>query len=358
MAKLPISQSVGDVQPDGSPSPNLVDDVLVVQHLLNQSHGPGNPLTLLPLNGVVSPEFIAAIRAYEGPRGPVDGRIDPDDATMVSLNAVALSEFEGITDPLERRSIIFRPLREWNFTRGDYKTLTEMAGLSLRFDPACIWLPDVLKVRMLKLLNKVLSINEHPAATWGINIDDAYHFHLALWSGIENERVSLLTYLWNDIESTDSRDDLRDLRNEFGPPWGVVPIENVASYQAAYATWVASPQVASMLNKYAELEEGVIVLHTFENPSLRPPMESDDPRRHWMVDVNGQIETPPYRTNEKNLAASRNGDFILEGPIAVNFLIDKLGVIRPVLGSWQELAVVTGLPSALFRPFQDLPPLP
>lgn len=37
MAQLNISKPVGDVQADGSPSPNMFDDTLIVQHLLNQS---------------------------------------------------------------------------------------------------------------------------------------------------------------------------------------------------------------------------------------------------------------------------------------------------------------------------------
>jgi hypothetical protein len=37
MAQLTISKPVGDVQADGSRSPNMFDDTLIVQYLLNRS---------------------------------------------------------------------------------------------------------------------------------------------------------------------------------------------------------------------------------------------------------------------------------------------------------------------------------
>src|SRR4051812_48644601 len=99
MAQLNISKPVGDIAVNGtSPNANMFDDILVVQFLLNGSPGPGKPDPPLPEDGTLSPRFFAAIRDYESSRGAVDGRIDPGDATMVALNAVALSEFEGITD--------------------------------------------------------------------------------------------------------------------------------------------------------------------------------------------------------------------------------------------------------------------
>src|SRR4051794_4444373 len=151
MAQLNISKPVGDVQADGSPSPNMFDDTLVVQYLLNHSPGPGRPDPPLLQNGAISPSMIAAIRAYESTRGPVDGRIDPGDATMAALNAIGLPGFEGLTDFLERRSVILRPNRPWNFTRGDFKTLVDFAGSVLRFGPETGWLPEALKAPLLKL---------------------------------------------------------------------------------------------------------------------------------------------------------------------------------------------------------------
>ena len=151
MAQLNISKSVGDPLPDGTPSPNMFDDVLTVEYLLNQQAATLGLGALLPLDGSGTPAVIAAIRLFEATLGSFDGRIDPHDATMAALNAVALSEFEGVTDLLERRSIILRRNRVWNFTRGDFKTLTEFAGLSLTFDPSSVWLPDALKQRLLVL---------------------------------------------------------------------------------------------------------------------------------------------------------------------------------------------------------------
>ena len=106
MAQLNISKPVGDIAVNGtSPNANMFDDILIVQYLLNKSPGPGKPSPLLPRDGTLSPRFFAAIRDYESSRGPVDGRIDRGDATMAALNAIPLSEFEGVTDFLERRSI-------------------------------------------------------------------------------------------------------------------------------------------------------------------------------------------------------------------------------------------------------------
>ena len=106
-----------------------------------------------------------------------------------------------------------------------------------------------------------------------------------------------------------------------------------------------SPDVAILLNSYADLPEGVIVHHTFEIPDWRPTMTSGDPRRHWMVDASGAIQTPPYRTSKELDAAFFSNDFLCEGTIQINFLIDKSGVIHPVLGDIRDLSVVTGLPS-------------
>jgi hypothetical protein len=348
MAQLNISKSVGDVLADGSPSPNTFDDTLIVQHLLNRSPGPGKPDPPLPEDGAVTPQLIAAIRAYESSRGPADGRIDPGDSTMVALNAIALSEFEGVTDFLERRSIILRINPQWNFTRGDFQTLTDIAGLSLRFDPSSIWLPNALKARLLTLFNTLLKPSQDPAATWGVSSLDWFHCHLGLWSGTPNKPVSAASQAWS-AAAVSARESLARERRPFLLFYGI-PAENVALYKAAYAAWVLSPEVAILLNSYADLPEGVIVHHTFEIPDWRPTMTSGDPRRHWMVDANGAIQTPPYRTSKDLDAAFFSNDFLCEGTIQINFLIDKAGVIHPVLGDIRDLSVVTELSSDALHP--------
>jgi hypothetical protein len=348
MAQLNISKPVGDVQADGSPSPNMFDDTLIVQYLLNQSPGPGKPDPPLRQDGAVTPELIAAIRTYESSRGAVDGRIDPGDSTMVALNAIALSQFEGVTDFLERRSIILRINPQWNFTRGDFKTLTDMAALSLRFDPSSVWLPNALKTRLLTLFNKLLSLGEDPAATWGVSSLDWFHCHLGLWSGTPNKAVSAASQAWSNA-AVGARESLERERRPFLVFFGI-PAENVALYKAAYAAWVLSPDIAILLNNFADLPEGVIVHHTFELPDWRPTMTSGDPRRHWMVDASGAIQTPPYRTSKELDAAFFSNDFLCEGTIQINFLIDKMGVIHPALGDIRDLSVVTGLPSDALHP--------
>jgi hypothetical protein len=267
---------------------------------------------------------------------------------MVSLNAIGLSEFEGVTDFLERRSIILRINPQWNFTRGDFKTLTEMAGLSLRFDPSSIWLPNALKTRFLTLFNTLLKPSQDPAATWGVSSLDWFHCHLGLWSGTPNKPLSAAAQRWGTA-AVSVRESLERERRPFLVFYGI-PAENVAFYKAAYAAWVLSPDVVILLNSYADLPEGVIVHHTFEIPDWRPTMTSGDARRHWMVDANGAIQTPPYRTNKELDAAFFRGDFLCEGTIQINFLIDKSGVIHPVLGDMRDLSVVTGLSSDALHP--------
>jgi hypothetical protein len=273
----------------------------------------------------------------------VDGRIDPGDSTMVALNAIALSEFEGVTDFLERRSIILRINPQWNFTRGDFKTLTDMAGLSLRFDPSTIWLPKALKDRLLILFNTLLKPTHDPSATWGVSSLDWFHCHLGVWSGVANKRLSAASKAWITA-AVAVRTDLDRERQPFIIFHGI-PAENVALYSAAYAAFVLLPDVAILLNSYASLPEAVIVHHTFELPDWRPRMSSGDPRRNWMVDANGAIRTAPY-AGYKELRDSHDRDeFDCEGTIQINFLIDKAGVIHPVLGDILNLSVVTGLSS-------------
>lgn len=269
--------------------------------------------------------------------------MDPGDATMVALNAVSLSEFEGVADFLERRSIILRINRQWNFTRGDFKALTDMAGLSLRFDPSSVWLPNVLKSRLLALFNALLKPTQDPSATWGVSSLDWYHCHLGLWSGVANKPVSAASRAWSTA-AVDLRMTLERERKPFLIFYGI-PAENVAFYQAAYVAWVLSPDVAILLNNYASLPEAVMVHHTFELRDWRPTMKSGDPRRHWMVDANGAVQTPPYRTSNELNAAQDRYEFLCEGTIQINFLIDKSGVVHPVLGDSRDLSIVTGLPS-------------
>lgn len=356
MAQLKISKPVGDIAVNGtSPNANMFDDILIVQYLLNRSPGPGKPNPPLRQDGALTPQLIAAIRDYESSRGTVDGRVDPGDSTMVALNAIALSEFEGVTDFLERRSIILRVNPQWNFTRGDYKTLIDMAGLTLRFDPSSIWLPSVLKTRMLTLFNKLLKPTEDPSPTWGVSTLDWYHCHLGFWSGFANKPVSAASLAW----ATEAVALRTDLRKERGPflVLGNLPVENIPLYQAAYSAWVLKPDVAILLNSFANLPEAVIIHHTFEDQGWRPDMKTHDPRRHWMVDAGGAIQTPAYRTNRALNAAQARNEFICELTIQINFLIDTSGVIHPVLGFIVDLSLVTGLQSdSLWPPPTIFPP--
>lgn len=302
MAQLNISKPVGDIAVNGtSPNANMFDDILVVQHLLNRSPGPGKPSPPLPEDGTLSPEVIAAICNYESFRGPVDGRIDPGDATMAALNAVALSEFEGVTDFLERRSIILRVNPDWNFTRGDFKTLVDMAGIPLRFDPKSVWLPNALKARLLTLFGALLKPDVDPSPTWGVSSLDWYHCHLGLWSGVPKQPISADSDKWHTA-ALGVGELLERERRPFTVFYGI-PADRVDFYKAAYAAWVLSPDVALLLNSYADLPEAVMVHHTFEERDWRPTMKSGDPRRHWMVDAGGVVRTVPYRTaNELNAA--------------------------------------------------------
>lgn len=362
MAQLNISKPVGDVQADGSPSPNLFDDTLIVQYLLNRSPGPGKPNPLLKEDGAVTPQFIAAIRTYESFGGPVDGRVEPGDATMVALNAIALSEFEGVSDPLERRAIIERINPQWNFTRGDFKTLTDVAGLSLRFDPSTSWLPLGLRTRLLPIFKGLLKPEMLPANTWGVSTLDWFHCHLGVWSRDPKTRVSPASKEWIKkavpLRIAANSNEKKFLVN------GEIPVEKIAAYRAALAAWFVSPDVADMLNSFVTLQEGIIVHHTFEATFWRPrKMEKDDqdPRRHWLVEMDGTFHPAPYRGNAENNAAAAD-DVYIHDISQINFLIDKSGVIHPILLATKGLSTVTGLPSSALeapnRPINTAPPPP
>jgi hypothetical protein len=344
MAQLNISKPVGDVQADGSPSPSLFDDTLIVQYLLNNSPGPGRPDPPLAQDGAISPGMIAAIRAYESTRGAVDGRIDPGDATMVALNAIGLAGFEGLTDFLERRSVILRPNRRWNFTRGDFKTLVDFAGGELRFGPESGWLPDSLKSRFLKVFNILLDPAVDPARTWGVSPLDWYHSHLGLWSGVKHKPISMASKAWS-ARAIEVRGFILEKRRPL-LRFGEIPQENVAAYRAVYQPFVSGSIVGHLLDDYATLPEARIVHHTFESRDWRPQMGSADPRRHWMVDPAGNLDAYPYGNSRDQDEAQNRSEFLSEGTIQINFLIDESGVIHPVLGDWIELSLVTGLPKS------------
>jgi hypothetical protein len=296
MAQLAISASVGDVQPDGTPSPNLFGDTLVVQFLLNHAAPPKNPPAPLPLDGLCTPQVISAIQNFQSFFGPANGRIDPDDATMAQLNAIALPDFEGISDPLEVQSIILRPNPQWNFTRGDYVSLTQFAGLTLTFDPNSTWLPDSLKTRYINIFNSLLLASLDPAPTWGVSSLDWYHSHLGLWSGVANTPVSPAAKAWvaTAVGLSNSIDTLRlPFLSHFA-----LTAANAAAFSPVYRARLLMPDVAALLNAYAALPEAVIVHHTFENSTWRPTMSSDDVRRHWMVNAAGQVLTSPYRSSQ------------------------------------------------------------
>src|SRR5450631_2413285 len=367
MAQLKISKPVGDIAVNGtSPNANLFDDILIVKYLLNKSPGPGNPNPRLVEDGTLSPGFFSAIRAYKSVRGPapVNGRIDPGDATMTELNKVPLGEFEGITDPLERRDVIARNkfIGKWNFTRGDYKTLT-VAGSKLRFDDLnTTWLPVYFKDRILKLLNKILNPSENPSATWGVSTFDSYHWHLGVWSGwsgAPNKPISQASKDWvrsavgdKDKSIKGLADELDKIREPFKKGLKTSFPNDIAGYSAAHAAWLRTPSVAMVLNTYVNLDEAAITHHTYEGRSWRPVessrtglvtrMKAEDPRRHWMIGKSGTVIKPPFMSVTDLDAATKRDEFMCEGMLQINLLLDKSGVIHPILGLLQDLAVVTG----------------
>jgi hypothetical protein len=347
VAQLNISKPVGDVQADGSRSPNMFDDALIVQYLLNRSPGPGKPNPPLQEDGAVTAQVIAAIRDYESSRGAVDGRIDPGDSTMVALNAIPLSEFEGVTDVFERRSIILRVNPQWNFTRGAYKTLTDR-GRSLTYDPSTTWLPNDLKTRILTILNTILDPAQVPSNTWGVSTLDSYHWHLGLWSGVENQRISTASENWFSDAKIHLINGLTNLQDPFLKKSLKTSFPgDIPGYRAAHAAWLQTPAVKSRLEAYAILPEAVIVHHTFEEVDWRPNMLTGDPRRARMVGKSGAIQIPKYlSTAELNEASDfHRREFLCQGMPQINLLIDKSGVIHPILGLLADLSVVTGLPS-------------
>jgi len=359
--KLVIEESVGEPLSNGTPSPNNFADVLIVQFLLNQVTGDGSPAPPLPLDGIATRDLELAIRVFQEEALGVPirtGRIDPGDKAMAALNSIALSSFEGVEDRLEQLSIILRPFHEWNFTRGDWKSLTEFAGLELRFDETSFWLPDVLKSRLLASFNGLLPPSEPTAPTWGVHPFDWYHCHLSVWSGTLNVPISAESDRWVDLAKR-LGNDIDTFRRPF-TVGGDIPAENIEDYRRAYEARVAEGDVAKVMETYAKLSEAVIVHHTFEGTAWRPDMQSDDERRNWMVTPDEDLQTAPYRSNVDLLAAQLRNEFVCEGAIQINFLINSIGIVKPVLASYRELSVVTGIPSTALvpTPIPPFPPIP
>jgi hypothetical protein len=342
---LDITDSVGDTMPDGSSSANTFDDVLVIQYLLNQS---GLIAGQLQLDGSVTPELIQAIMDFENaePTVPdIDGRIDPFDEAWQALNAIPLSQFEGIVDRQEQRMIIQRPFPEWNFTRGSFKSLTD-AGVDLFFHTEhSAWLPDTLKNRLFLILSVLLDPEIEPAPTFGVHPSDWCHVHLGLYSGQENVSVSPEALLWREAAVL-LQNRIRSLRNQHHT--------DPAMFKEVMTQLMNSPEAGALLNTYAQLPQAVMVHHTFELEHWRPPMDHTDPRRQWMVNTVDNILTPPYRDHDDMKAANDRGEFICEISLQLSMLIDTNGIIHPVLGIPDDLMIYSGF--ELFIP--DHPPGP
>jgi hypothetical protein len=353
VAQLAISQSVGDVQADGTPSPNAYDDVLVVQYLLNLvSVGDGGPAIPLTLDGACGDLTLQAIRGFQQKTAGVfvDGRVDPGQTTMQALNARDLHQFEGITDVEERRSIILRPLPAWNFTRGDFTTLTNIAGLALTFDPdSTAWLPQGIQDQLTMLFNLLLDPAHAPAATWGVGPTDWFHCHLSLWSGVFGQSISAASTSWIARRKViDSQ--VAAIRQQFADSAGDIIAANIVAYKAAYFARLQQPDVRQLLDDYLLLPEAFIVHHTFEGSSQPSGMAPDDVRRHWMTQAGGQISTPPYRTTAAIAAAGDSpggrNEFILESSADLSFVISQDGTVHVAYPSPVDLSVFIGLGSA------------
>ncbi len=114
--------------------------------------------------------------------------------------------------------------------------------------------------------------------------------------------------------------------------------------------------MTNLLDTYTTLPEAVIVHHSFEVNDWRPEMQSNDIRRHWIVDASGTLQTSPYREQKALDTAQNRDEFLCEGTIQINFLIDESRVIKPVLGNYQGLALVAGMPWTWLFPFAAIRP--
>jgi len=90
----------------GSGGVNDSMDVSVVQYLLNRASARiGTPLQLIEVDGIMGPETLAAIRAFQKRYFPkrVDGRVDPSGETLnklrVTSNSTILNDGESYLTP-------------------------------------------------------------------------------------------------------------------------------------------------------------------------------------------------------------------------------------------------------------------
>jgi hypothetical protein len=344
--KLDIVSSVGDVMPDGTPSFNSFDDVLVVQFLLNQS---GILATPLPLDGEATADLIEAVVAFETSSdavAEVDGRVDPFDDTWEALHTVALSEFEGVTDRQEQRMIIQRPFPDWSFTRGRFRTLSDL-GLEPFFHSSSTWLPAELKNRLLLSLTALLDLERLPPTTYGVHPLDWHHAHLGLWSGETNVRLR--------PECLDWHSEILTLKSQ-------IDFDHAASngdldlFRDKLMQRLHGAEAQGLLDAYAAMPEARMVQHTFEMPNWRPLMESEDVRRNWMVTPDGDILTAPYRGKKAIADAAFRDEFLFEGSLSLCFLLKKTGEICVVPHQARYLDLFTGFD--IFKDSLNSPPGP
>jgi len=79
---MPITSSVG------SGGTNTSGDVMYVQILIND-YNARNGNSLIKIDGLMGPETIGAISAFQEQNAPVtDGRVDPDGATLRALETL------------------------------------------------------------------------------------------------------------------------------------------------------------------------------------------------------------------------------------------------------------------------------
>lgn len=348
-----IKQSVGAPLPDGQPSPNLPDDVRVIQNLLNNvPAAEGGPPDLLVQDGVPGPDTIKAIHIYQiAFQGWADRRVDPGFATCASLSTRPHPHFKGISDPEEKRAIILRRNPEWNFSRGDFSSLTS-SGKTLTFDAfTSAWLNAGIQDQLMSIFVTLLDPGSSPSATWGIGPEDWYHSHLSMWSRVAFSPVSPAATAWAArAHAVSASIDLA--RSPFLDSPGNGDLTDISCHlwQPILLQRLQQSDVVSLQDDFLGFAESFVVHHTFEGgPSGRPAgMSSEDPRRHWMTRPGGSITTSPYRTAQEIKDAKLRSEFLCEGYADLYFVISQDGVISVTMGDKRDLAVFIGLGSNKF----------
>lgn len=219
---------------------------------------------------------------------------------------------------------------DWNFTREDYASLRD-SGKSLRFEADSDWFPPVLRENLKITLEHVLDPKLEPPSTYGINLIDFDHGHVAC-EGFSIDKMRPARNEFNDAEAASFE---KYGLSHHGPASAKqIPsfIEGVIRFEAAHRKFL------DYVLQPGNCTGPMVIYHTFETEKSRPSgMLPGDPLRNIQTRLG---EGPrPYAPPDINSAGSWLDQY--KYILSFYFLIDERGVIHVTAGLESNLVKVT-----------------